>query len=244
MLITSLMMSLNQLLPVAILWVILQVYSKQPVFIIWTTLISGLLMSFFYMQASPWLNQLYSHQGLEFSQIMLCVITFIAVLIFTIKRHTLAFYIAVVSSMTLYLSHYIIYLTSFWQNDDAGMSLLVGSTLGVGICMSFSTLLFFLIHALKRQCGLHLVITLLALNSAAKLLLALDLASQTDLIASTMTVWDLRHILSEQSELGRVLRALIGYEATPNVLSVITYFASATVFILLCYHPFKSKEQQ
>ena len=59
-----------------------------------------------------------------------------------------------------------------------------------------------------------------------------------------MTVWDLRHILSEQSELGRVLRALIGYEATPNVLSVITYFASATVFILLCYHPFKSKEQQ
>jgi high-affinity iron transporter len=58
MLITSLMMSLNQLLPVAILWVILQVYSKQPVFIMWTTLISGLLMSFFYMQASPWLSQL------------------------------------------------------------------------------------------------------------------------------------------------------------------------------------------
>jgi high-affinity iron transporter len=238
------MMSLNQLLPVAILWVLLQVYSKQPVPIICTALISGLLVSFFYMQASPRLSQLYSQQGLEFSQIMLCVIMFIAVLIFTIKRQTLAFYIAVVSSMTLYLSHYIIYLTSFWQNDDAGISLLIGSILGVGICMSFSILLYFLMHALKRQYGLHVVIILLALNSAAKLLLALDLASQTDWISSTMTVWDLRHILSEQSELGRVLRALIGYEATPNILSAITYFASATVFILLCYHPFKSKDQQ
>ncbi|MEI8618553.1 hypothetical protein P4S63_19560 [Pseudoalteromonas sp. B193] len=85
------------------------------------------------------------------------------------------------------LSHYIIYLTSFWQSNDAGQSLFIGTLLGVGICLSFSVLLYFLMNAIKHRFGMYPLFTLLAFNSAAKLLVALDLASQIDLITNTAT---------------------------------------------------------
>jgi len=234
MLITSLVMSLNQLLPVAILLVLLQVLDKQYTRKVLLALIIGTVMSFLYMQSASWVSQWFDHQGLEYSQIGLCIIIFFASLVFAIKQKTVAFCIAIISAMTLYLSHYIIYLTSFWQNSEVGQSLFIGTFLGVGICLSFSILLYFLMSSIKYRFGVKPLLILLALNSAAKLLVALDLASQVDLIANTATVWDLRDLLTENSELGRVLRALIGYEATPNLLSVITYSISSALFLFLC----------
>ncbi|WP_033020767.1 hypothetical protein [Pseudoalteromonas distincta] len=235
MLITSLVMSLNQLLPVAILLVLLQVVKKQSALKIGSALLIGALMSFMYMQSASWVSQWFEHQGLEYSQIGLCITIFIAVLVFAIKQKSAAFYIAVISTITLYLSHYIIYLTSFWQSNDAGQSLFIGTLLGVGICLSFSVLLYFLINSIKHRFGMYPLFTLLAFNSAAKLLVALDLASQIDLITNTATVWDLRDVLSENSELGRVLRALVGYEATPDLMSVLIYSTSSVIFLSLCY---------
>jgi len=235
MLITSLVMSLNQLLPVAILLVLLQVVKKQSALKIGAALVIGALMSFLYMQSASWVSQWFEHQGLEYSQIGLCIAIFIAVLVFAVKQQSAAFYIAVISTITLYLSHYIIYLTSFWQNNDAGQSLFIGTLLGVGICLSFSVLLYFLMNVIKHRFGMYPHFTLLAFNSAAKLLVALDLASQIDLITKTATVWDLRDLLSENSELGRVLRALVGYEATPDLMSVLIYSTSSVIFLLLCY---------
>lgn len=228
-------MSLNQLLPVAILLVLLQVVKKQSALKIGSALLIGALMSFLYMQSASWVSQWFEHQGLEYSQIGLCITIFIAVLVFAIKQKSAAFYIAVISTITLYLSHYIIYLTSFWQSNDAGQSLFIGTLLGVGICLSFSVLLCFLMNAIKHRFGMYPLFTLLAFNSAAKLLVALDLASQIDLITNTATVWDLRDVLSENSELGRVLRALVGYEATPDLMSVLIYSTSSVIFLSLCY---------
>jgi len=235
MLITSLVMSLNQLLPVAILLVLLQVVKKQSALKIGSALLIGALMSFLYMQSASWVSQWFEHQGLEYSQIGLCITIFIAVLVFAIKQKSAAFYVAVISTITLYLSHYIIYLTSFWQNNDAGQSLFIGTLLGVGICLSFSVLLYFLMNAIKYRFGMYPLFIFLALNSAAKLLVALDLASQIDLVTSTATVWDLRDLLGENSELGRVLRALVGYEATPDLMSVLIYSTSSVIFLSLCY---------
>lgn len=237
-------MSLNQLLPVAILLVLLQVYSSQRSTQIIIALILGTAMSFLYMQSAAWVSQWFDHQGLEYTQIGLCIVCFIAVLIFTIKKASTAFYVAICTSMVLYLSNYVIYLTSFWQNSDAGQSLFIGTLLGAGICLSFSVLLYFLMIALTQRFGMLSLLVLLALNSAAKLLVALDLANQIDLITNTITVWDLRDLLSENSELGRVLRALIGYEATPDRISVIIYGLSSVLFLLFCYFIPSSKAKE
>ncbi|WP_394186185.1 FTR1 family protein [Pseudoalteromonas tetraodonis] len=245
MLITSLVMSLNQLLPVAILLILLQVIARQGLVKVLGMLVLGVGLSFLFVKSAPLISPLFDYQGLEYTQIALCVLVFISALYYAIKQATPAFMIAIISVMTLYLSHYIIYLIGFWQNNEAAQSLFIGTFLGLGICSSFSVLLYFLLGAIKQRFGLIPLLVLLALNSAAKLVVALDLASQIDLIATTATVWDLRAILTENSEFGRVLRALIGYEATPNLTSVLSYVLSSVLFLSVCYFIPKSitKEQ-
>ena len=66
MLITSLVMSLNQLLPVAILLVLLQVVKKQSALKIGSALLIGALMSFMYMQSASWVSKWFEHKGLEY----------------------------------------------------------------------------------------------------------------------------------------------------------------------------------
>jgi high-affinity iron transporter len=235
MLITSLVMSLNQLLPVAILLILLQVVAKQSLMKLLGGLILGIGLSFLFVKSAPLMSPLFDYQGLEYAQIGLCILIFISALYYVIKQATAAFMIAIISVMTLYLSHYIIYLIGFWQSNEAAQSLFIGTFLGLGICSSFSVLLYFLLSAIKQRFGLTPLLVLLALNSAAKLVVALDLASQIDLIATTVTVWDLRDILTENSEFGRVLRALIGYEATPNLTSFLSYVLSSVLFLSASY---------
>ena len=235
MLITSLVMSLNQLLPVAILLILLQVVAKQSLMKLLGGLILGIGLSFLFVKSAPLMSPLFDYQGLEYAQIGLCILIFISALYYAIKQATAAFMITIISVMTLYLSHYIIYLIGFWQSNEAAQSLFIGTFLGLGICSSFSVLLYFLLSAIKQRFGLTPLLVLLALNSAAKLVVALDLASQIDLIATTVTVWDLRDILTENSEFGRVLRALIGYEATPNLTSFLSYVLSSVLFLSASY---------
>jgi high-affinity iron transporter len=228
-------MSLNQLLPVAILLILLQVVAKQSLMKLLGGLILGIGLSFLFVKSAPLMSPLFDYQGLEYAQIGLCILIFISALYYAIKQATAAFMIAIISVMTLYLSHYIIYLIGFWQSNEAAQSLFIGTFLGLGICSSFSVLLYFLLSAIKQRFGLTPLLVLLALNSAAKLVVALDLASQIDLIATTVTVWDLRDILTENSEFGRVLRALIGYEATPNLTSLLSYVLSSVLFLSASY---------
>jgi high-affinity iron transporter len=228
-------MSLNQLLPVAILLILLQVVAKQSLMKLLGGLILGIGLSFLFVKSAPLMSPLFDYKGLEYAQIGLCILISISALFYAIKQATAAFMIAIISVMTLYLSHYIIYLIGFWQSNEAAQSLFIGTFLGLGICSSFSVLLYFLLSAIKQRFGLTPLLVLLALNSAAKLVVALDLASQIDLIPTTVTVWDLRDILTENSEFGRVLRALIGYEATPNLTSLLSYVLSSVLFLSACY---------
>ena len=235
MLITSLVVSLNQLLPIAILLVLLQVFAKQSAHHIWICLMVGVAMSFLYMYCALWASQWFDHKGLEYIQIAMCIAIFIAVLVFVIQQSVTAFNFAIITTIVMYLSHYVIYLNSFWKNSDAAESLFIGTFLGSGICLSFCVLLYFFMSGVKHRFGNYPILILIALNSASKLLVALDLASQIDLITNTNPIWDLRHWISEHSELGRVLRALIGYEATPDLTTVLTYIASTALFLIFFY---------
>ena len=147
MLITSLVMSLNQLLPVAILLILLQVVAKQSLMKLLGGLILGIGLSFLFVKSAPLISPLFDYQGLEYAQIGLCILIFISALYYAIKQATAAFMIAIISVMTLYLSHYIIYLIGFWQNNEAAQSLFIGTFLGLGICSSFSVLLYFLLSS-------------------------------------------------------------------------------------------------
>ena len=122
---------------------------------------------------------------------------------------------------------------SFWDSKGSAGSLIIGRCLGVGICISFGVLLFFLLESIVRRAGVQPLVVLLALNATAKLLIFLDLASQVDLLDVTSNYLDWRGFLVENSELGRVLKALVGYEATPSKTAIWVYVIAAVIFIAL-----------
>ena len=64
MLITSLVMSLNQLLPVAILLILLQVVAKQSLMKLLGGLILGIGLSFLFVKSAPLISPLFDYQGL------------------------------------------------------------------------------------------------------------------------------------------------------------------------------------
>ena len=230
MLITSLLMSINQLLPVVILLVLLQSLLKLNQRVLIVTAFVGLLCSIIYVQSAAWLSQLFAHRGLEFSQMLLCVIVYVASLV-SCKQRRLFALLAIVAVMALYLSHYFIYLVGFWHNTDTAKPLLIGTSLGIGICGSFGVLLLFLLHSVRTRFGVYPLMLLLAFNVSAKLLIVLDLASQIDLINITSNYFDWRAVLVENSELGRVLKALVGYEATPSKTALWLYLVAVLAFI-------------
>ncbi|RZD20525.1 iron transporter [Pseudoalteromonas sp. MEBiC 03485] len=232
MLITSLLMSINQLLPVVILAVLLGliVPLNQRQLCIYAVI--GIVMSLVFVQGAAWGSQLFDHRGLEFMQMLLCIVIFAAALI-SCQQRSQAAAVALVATMTLYLSHYMIYLVSFWHSKDTAEPLILGTLLGVGICISFGVLLFFLLESVVKRAGVQPLVVLLALNATAKLLILLDLASQVDLLDVTSNYLDWRGFLVENSELGRVLKALLGYEATPSKTALWVYVVAALVFIAL-----------
>ena len=120
MLITSLVMSLNQLLPVAILLILLQVIAKQSLLRLLGMLGLGIGLTFLFVKSAPIISPWFDYQGLEYTQIGLCILIFFSALHYAVKQATAAFIIAIMSVMTLYLSHYIIYLIGFWQSNEAG----------------------------------------------------------------------------------------------------------------------------
>lgn len=232
MLITSLLMSINQLLPVVILAVLLSLIVPLNQRQLSIYAVFGILVSLVFVQGAAWVSQLFDHRGLEFLQMLLCVMVYVAALI-SCQQRSRAAAVALIATMTLYLSHYMIYLVSFWHSKDTAEPLILGTFLGVGICISFGVLLFFLLESIVRRAGVQSLIVLLALNATAKLLVLLDLASQVDLIDVTANYLDWRGFLVENSELGRVLKALAGYEATPSKTALWVYVIAAVTFIAL-----------
>ncbi len=84
MLITSLVMSLNQLLPVAILLILLQVVAKQSLMKLLGGLILGIGLSFLFVKSAPLMSPLFDYKGLEYAQIGLCILISISALFYAI----------------------------------------------------------------------------------------------------------------------------------------------------------------
>ncbi|MGC0119914.1 hypothetical protein [Pseudoalteromonas piscicida] len=234
MLLNAVVVSVNQLLPVTVLWVLLAQCTNAAL-PLKTTLIAlsaGLIGCFGIWFLGGEIASSFDYRGFELLQIGLLLSLFC--LMIATKRTgrtalaALAFGLAVV----LYLHHLASFAFSYSKPAD-GQTLAIGTSLGVGICLSFSILLFFFLDWLKSKHLPWLLLLLLALHGASKVSIALDLALQVDLISAARLEIDLRQIVDEHSVVGRVLRVLVGYEATPNA-ATLAGFGGALITFLGC----------
>jgi high-affinity iron transporter len=137
----------------------------------------------------------------------------------------------VILAVTREGSEIMIYLSGFLQVSDQWVAVLTGSFIGAGIGISVGTVFYFSMLTLKPRFAAVIGALLLALVAAGMTLQATELLIQADWLPADYPLWDTSAMLSEQSVVGQLLYALIGYEATPTALQLGAYLASVLLIL-------------
>ena len=219
--INSLLVTINQLLPLAVLVVFARCLCRSaPPKAHWPWLIAALLVpTLIYILSMQSISQWFDYLGFEYSQMALMLLIGVSSVAGIARRHWEAFALLIASALCLYASHYLPWLL---QGDlDAARGL--GILLGVGIVTSFSVLLLFSLLWLEQRYGILAVTVLFSMHIAGTMVAMVDIAAGAGLFTMPPSYIDLRIFLDEHSVMGRLAKVVLGYEATPNLASSVVY---------------------
>jgi len=216
---------------------------KQPIHWLFTGLLCGLLFSALYAANMPTISEWFDYVGQEVTNASLqaAITLFICLYAFSLRRSSSPspnplFFItatmSVVCAITVEGSEIFIYMTGFFQQKSHLQTILIGSSIGFAIGLSIGVLLFYLLRNLNNKLLRLSGLCLLALFAGNMLSQATLQLTQADWIPAAQAVWDSSQWLSESSVTGRLLYALIGYEATPSMAQVVSYLLGASCVLL------------
>lgn len=126
-----------------------------------------------------------------------------------------------------------LYESGFIGDTDLWSPVLIGSLLGAGIGMSLGALIYYSLITLPPLVGLRTLLIFLALFVGNMTAQGVQLLVQADWLPSGLPLWDSSSLLAENSLMGRLLYALVGYEAGPTGLQVSAYLFSFGATLLL-----------
>jgi len=130
-------------------------------------------------------------------------------------------------------SEIILYIHGFIALPELLQPVLLGGAIGAGLGISVGVLFYYLLVHLSLDKGAKLGFILSLCVAGGMILQATQLLSQADWIASQYPLWDTSAWISERSVLGQLLYALIGYEATPTPIQVISYISALSLMLIL-----------
>ncbi|OBP14468.1 hypothetical protein A5320_11910 [Rheinheimera sp. SA_1] len=222
MLINAVVMFLRELLPLLLLLSMLLLWQREhwrgllAIFI--ASAVGGiLLLTSQFSRISNWLDG----QGLELLYAALYLLTalLLALAIYHSQRQRLPMWLAALASSGLCIIHganLVLYLWFYQRSPAESQSLWLGAAMGVGIGLSVAVLLYYFTLECQRYWRWSLPL-ILALLGARQISMAVAIFIQTDWLTPGAVLWDSQQWISEQSEYGYFLNALMGYEATPGV---------------------------
>jgi len=256
MLLTSVILTLQETLEAAMLISILAVVSRQQERgLAW--LIPGLLVGALFAgiyaanmrHVSEWFD--YAGQEVVNSALQVSIALAIVVLTWLIsscrpdvlnpqgdheKSRPLLFALAAALTIALAItregSEIATYLGGFLSQPDKLQAVLTGSAIGAGIGISIGFLVFYGLMALRGHAGAWVPVLLLALFCGNMLAQSALQLTQADLLPAGPSLWDSSAWLPENSIAGRLLYALVGYESRPSALEVCTYLAGLAGVLL------------
>jgi len=129
-------------------------------------------------------------------------------------------------------SEIILYIHGFAAIPDLLPPVLLGSAIGTGIGLSVGVLFYYLLLSLSLKNGTKLGIFLSLCVAGGMILQATQLLTQADWIVSQYPLWDTSMWISERSVIGQLLYALVGYEATPTPIQVVSYVSALGLIII------------
>lgn len=129
-------------------------------------------------------------------------------------------------------SEIIIYLGSALQIKDRQLSIFLGASIGMAIGASIAALLFFGVSSLQSRWRIVTIRCLVALISASMLSQAVQQLLQADWLPAHTPIWDSSGLIGEESIAGRLLYAIAGYEARPDILQAAAFLAGFVSILL------------
>lgn len=117
----------------------------------------------------------------------------------------------------------LLYFSGYWQQPDVLPRVLTSGFMGLMIGASVGVLIYYGVRSLPERWQWLVQLALLVLIAAGMVAQATQLLQQADWLPSSAPVWDTSGLLSEQSLLGELLYATLGYEASPTIYEAAFY---------------------
>lgn len=244
MLINTVVLFLRDVLPIFVLISLLSAhYSLKGLWLVLPVII-GLVFNTILVEQLHVISNFFDGAGLELS-------------LFTIHLgiYLLALSLALLSSLrsqhnihTLWIAtsiiiltfitngtNFVLYFRGYLDQSNALQPMLVGSLLGIGICLSLMTLLYLFAIWLKHHLGIWFTHFFILVYTSGQLVNSLPLLEQIDYLKISDDAWSTQHIISNQSELGYLFKVLFGYQAVPSINQIILYSCVLILSFAVCW---------
>lgn len=120
--------------------------------------------------------------------------------------------------------------------DSNGTQILTGAILGLVTAVLAASLLFRGLVRLKVSIFFQVTSVILILFAAGLVAHGIHELNEAGVIPSIIEhVWDINHILDENSIAGELLKALVGYNGNPSLLEVIGYLTYFVVLLIVSF---------
>lgn len=236
MLINTVLMFLRELLPLCLLLATLLVWHRLiwRSFVLWFAVPALMMLALISLQM-VWISEQLDGLGLEllYSLLYFGCFALLCVAALRAKWALKCSAIAAACLLSISGSNLLLYIWLPTQGENTPADLVLGIALGLGIGASIAALWYYLLTELKQwqRLSFSLLFTLLGVR---QVMMASALLIQSDWLPSGSAVWQTERWLSEQSEVGFFLQALMGYEATPMLPQVLLYALSFSLLFWCC----------
>jgi len=153
------------------------------------------------------------------------------------SRLIIMFMMIIVTSlaMTREGSEILLYFFSVTHNSSHLLAVSIGMGIGASIGISVGFLLYYFLVNISRLWAVNIAMSFLMLIAAALVSQAILLLIQADWLTAQLPIWDTSEWISEKSVSGQLLYALLGYESTPTAIQLSFYLFSFLIPLLFLF---------
>ncbi len=224
-------------------------FNKKQSYQLWLiTMLIGILSALLLANTAEYIADWFNGTGLEIISTSLLILMFhclIYAVYLLLKTYNISDQIMnkmsffIITGCSLFIaekgSSFFIFFNVYMQQTDNVYNTIIGCFVGLGLCISFSILFRFILNELVANHYTLCVFILWSLFLAGQVTGAVNYLSQVDLITEGAVIIHLGQYINDSSELGHILKALIGYESSPTLTFIVCYLVAFLLSFIFSY---------
>jgi len=248
MLLSSVIISLREVLEAALLFSVLLALTRQsgfnPRWVAWSIL-TGSIGACIYALNIDIISEWFEGVGQEIINAMMLISMYFLLVLYLffflrlinqkqLSKTGFVFLMVAISTLAITRegSELILYFISITHSENNYMAAIIGMTIGASIGLSMGLIFYYFLVNIKKKRAVYISLFLLLLVAAGMVSQASMSLIQADWLAAQLPIWDTSDWLSERSVPGQLLYAVIGYEATPTAIQFSWYLSGLILPII------------